>query len=48
MLGDVGPNLGDSLYDGTIFVGGKIKSLGADAVEAEVTELDIASGLKEN
>ena len=42
ILGDVGPNLGDSLYDGTIFVGGKIKSLGADAVEAEITELDIA------
>jgi len=42
ILGDVGPNLGDSLYDGTIFVGGSIKSLGADAVEAEVTDLDIA------
>ena len=42
IVGDVGPNLGDSLYDGTIFVGGKIKSLGADAVEAEMTELDIA------
>ena len=42
ILGDVGPNLGDSLYDGTIFVGGKIKSLGADAVEAEMTELDVA------
>jgi len=42
IIGDVGPNLGDSLYDGTIFVGGKIKSLGADAVEAEITDLDIA------
>ena len=41
ILGDVGPNLGDSLYDGTIFVGGKIKSLGADAVEAEMTDLDV-------
>ncbi len=41
ILGDVGPNLGDSLYDGTIFVGGKIKSLGADAVESEMTDLDI-------
>ena len=40
ILGDVGPNLVDSLYDGTIFVGGKIKSLGADAVEAEMTDLD--------
>ena len=42
ILGDVGPNLGDSLYDGTIFVGGSIKSLGADAVEAEMTDLDVA------
>jgi len=41
ILGDVGPNLGDSLYDGTIFVGGNIKSLGADAVEAEITDLDV-------
>jgi len=41
ILGDVGPNLGDSLYDGTIFVGGKIESLGADAVEAEMTNLDV-------
>ena len=42
ILGDVGPNLADSLYDGTIFVGGKIKSLGADAVEAEMTDLDVS------
>jgi glutamate synthase domain-containing protein 3 len=41
ILGDVGPNLADSLYDGTIFVGGNIKSLGADAVEAEMTDLDV-------
>ena len=41
ILGDVGPNLGDSLYDGTIFVGGKIESLGADAIEAEMTDLDV-------
>ena len=34
--------VGDSLYDGTIFVGGSIKSLGADAVEAEITDHDIA------
>ena len=42
ICGDVGPNLADSLYDGTIFVGGNIKSLGADAVEAEMTDLDVA------
>ena len=41
ILGDVGPNLADSLYDGTIFVGGKIDSLGADAVESEMTDLDV-------
>ena len=38
ILGDVGINLGDSMYDGTIFVGGKIGSFGSDAVEAELTE----------
>jgi len=41
ICGNVGANLGDSLYDGTIFVGGKIKSLGADAVETEMTDLDV-------
>ena len=25
ILGKAGPNLGDSMYDGTIFVGGTIK-----------------------
>jgi glutamate synthase domain-containing protein 3 len=42
ICGDAGPNLGDSMYDGTIFVGGKIDSLGVDAVEAELTDLDKA------
>jgi glutamate synthase domain-containing protein 3 len=42
ICGDTGPNLGDSMYDGTIFVGGRIASLGVDAVEAELTELDVA------
>ena len=28
------------MYDGTIYVGGEIKSLGVDAVTAELTELD--------
>ena len=40
--GNAGKNLGDSMYDGTIFVGGEIKSLGVDAVEAELTEIDQA------
>ena len=41
ILGNAGDNLGDSMYDGTIYVGGSIKSLGVDAVEAEMTDLDI-------
>ncbi len=41
VLGDAGKNLGDSMYDGTIYVGGAIESLGVDAVEAEITDLDV-------
>lgn len=41
ICGDAGVNLGDSMYDGTIFVGGKIAGLGVDAVEAELTDLDV-------
>jgi glutamate synthase domain-containing protein 3 len=41
VLGDAGKNLGDSMYDGIIYVGGRIQSLGVDAVEAEITELDV-------
>ena len=42
ICGDAGENLGDSMYDGTMFVGGKIKSLGVDAVEGDLTDLDVA------
>ena len=42
ICGDAGINLGDSMYDGTIYVGGDIEGLGVDAVEAEITDLDIA------
>ena len=42
ILGDAGKNLGDSMYDGTIYVGGKIAGLGVDAIEGEMTELDLA------
>jgi glutamate synthase domain-containing protein 3 len=42
VLGDAGKNLGDSMYDGIIYVGGKIESLGVDAVPAEMTELDVS------
>ncbi len=30
------------MYDGTIYVGGKIADLGVDAVEADMTDLDVA------
>ncbi|MBI1878077.1 MAG: GXGXG motif-containing protein [Chloroflexi bacterium] len=40
ILGDADDNLGDSMYDGIIYVGGNIKSLGVDAVHAEMTEAD--------
>jgi glutamate synthase domain-containing protein 3 len=42
VLGDAGKNLGDSMYDGTIYVGGEIASLGVDAVDAEMTDIDVA------
>jgi len=40
ILGNVGPGLGDSMYDGTIYVGGKVKSLGIDCVPGEWTDED--------
>jgi glutamate synthase domain-containing protein 3 len=42
VLGDAGKNLGDSMYDGTIYVGGKIASLGVDAIPADKTAREIA------
>jgi glutamate synthase domain-containing protein 3 len=40
VCGNASHNLGDSMYDGTIYVGGEVKSLGVDCVEAELTDLD--------
>jgi len=37
---DAGPGLGDSMYDGTIYVGGKVKALGIDCVPGEWTDRD--------
>src|SRR5205809_5086049 len=37
---DVGPGLGDSMYDGTIYVAGKVKSLGIDCVPGDGTDSD--------
>jgi glutamate synthase domain-containing protein 3 len=41
VLVDAGTNLGDSMYDGMIYVGGEIESLGVDAVRADLSELDV-------
>jgi len=40
ICGDAGPGLGDSMYDGTIYVAGKVKSLGIDCVEGEWNDSD--------
>ncbi|MBI5757346.1 MAG: protein glxC [Planctomycetales bacterium] len=42
VCGDAGPNLGDSLYEATIYVAGKIHSFGADAQEEPMTAADVA------
>ncbi len=41
VCGDAGPNLGDSLYEATIYVQGKIHSLGADAQQEEMEGADV-------
>jgi glutamate synthase domain-containing protein 3 len=40
ICGVAGPGLGDSMYDGTIYVGGKVKALGIDCVPGEWTDAD--------
>jgi len=40
VCGNAGKNLGDSMYDGTIFVGGEIESLGVDAVLGDFSDTD--------
>src|SRR6478735_4011176 len=40
ILGNVGHGLGDSMYDGIIYVGGTVRSLGIDCVPGEWTEAD--------
>jgi glutamate synthase domain-containing protein 3 len=42
ICGNAGKNLGDSMYDGLIYIGGEPESLGVDAVFAEMTDLDRA------
>jgi glutamate synthase domain-containing protein 3 len=38
ICGDVGPGMGDSMYDGAIYVGGTVASMGVDCVESEMTD----------
>ena len=40
ICGDVGPGMGDSMYDGVIYVGGAVAALGVDCIEAELTPDD--------
>jgi glutamate synthase domain-containing protein 3 len=40
VCGDAGEALGDSMYEGTIYVAGGIASLGADAIDAELEPTD--------
>jgi methylamine---glutamate N-methyltransferase subunit B len=40
ICGNAGTGLGDSMYDGTIYVGGKVRSLGIDCVPGEWTDAD--------
>ncbi len=41
ILGNANENLGDSMYDGIIYLAGKTKRLGVDAVEGELTDVDV-------
>ncbi|SVC56692.1 uncharacterized protein METZ01_LOCUS309546, partial [marine metagenome] len=40
ICGNANDGLGDSMYDGVIYVGGKIASLGVDCVPGEMTDED--------
>jgi methylamine---glutamate N-methyltransferase subunit B len=40
VCGNTGDGIGDSMYEGTVFVGGSIHSLGADCIEAEISDDD--------
>ena len=41
VCGDAGPGLGDSLYEAVIYVRGQVESLGADAREEPLEEVDV-------
>jgi glutamate synthase domain-containing protein 3 len=40
VCGDAADGLGDSMYEGVIYIAGQVQSLGADAVEVDMTEHD--------
>jgi glutamate synthase domain-containing protein 3 len=40
ICGNAGPGLGDSMYDGVLYVGGTVKSLGIDCVPGDWTDAD--------
>jgi methylamine---glutamate N-methyltransferase subunit B len=40
ILGNAGAGLGDSMYDGELYVAGTVKSLGVDCVPGEWTDAD--------
>jgi glutamate synthase domain-containing protein 3 len=42
VAGDAGADLGDSLYEAVIYVGGRIQSLGTDAQIEDLTDADMA------
>jgi glutamate synthase domain-containing protein 3 len=42
VCGDAGDGIGDSMYEGIVYVGGTIHALGADCVEAELSGEDRA------
>jgi len=41
VCGDAGKHLGDSLYEATLYVGGRLYGLGADAREEEMQDADL-------
>ena len=43
VCGNAGEAIGDSMYEGTIYVGGNYGSLGSDAIEEETSEEELIS-----
>lgn len=43
VCGDAGPDLGDSIYEAVVYVGGQVAGLGADCVEKEMTPKHVSN-----